>query len=630
MNPNSKPDSPAGLFRQRPLLVSIALVILVTVAGLFLFSKPRNGSSTAYFEVKRGNFLISIVEGGSLEALREVSIRSQVEGSARVVTLAKEGTYVKEGDLLVELDSSAAQDQVNTQEIATEKARLALIQAQEQLAIQRSQTNSDITAAAIALDLAEIDLQKFIEGDLAQQRRQLELDVDTYQEQLTVDAERYHYSTNLLAAGFETKAKADADRLTWMRTRKNLEQATNALWMFETFDRNKLLTQYESKVEEARKEMDRVVAQSRAKIAQYEADLLTQERTLRLNEDKLDRDRKNLAACKIQAPSPGLVVYPVGESRFSQESMIEEGATVRYRQELIKLPDTSSMKLTIKVHESHVGKVRPGQPAYVVLDPLPDQRFIGHVSKVALLPNTSDRWSNPNLKVYNTEILISDPLPDTVKPGVSAKAEVIITNLIDVLTVPVQAVTTLRGQPVVYLAGSPPTAVPVEVGMFNTKFIQITGGVAAGDRVLLAPPLDSQPADIEGNIMQDGEPVPTNTVVVASMAPEPAATAAPADSNTQGPRGGNREEMIRRFDKNGDGELDDEERTAMRGQFGGNGAGGGFNREEMIKRLDKNGDGTVDDEERAAAMREFGGRSRGGGESGGGGGNRPGAPDGTR
>lgn len=75
---------------------------------------------------------------------------------------------------------------------------------------------------------------------------------------------------------------------------------------------------------------------------------------------------------------------------------------------------------------------------------------------------------------------------------------------------------------------------------------------------------------------------------------------------------------MKQFDKNGDGELDETERTAMRetmaarfgaqgGQGRQGGQGGGFNREEMMKRFDKNGDGELDESERAAMRAEFGG-----------------------
>src|SRR6185503_13087636 len=129
------------------------------------------------------------------------------------------------------------------------------------------------------------------------------------------------------------------------------------------------------------------------------------------------------------------------------ESLIEGGATVRNRQELIKLPDLSRMKVTVKVHESHVNMVRPGLPAFVILDSNPDQRYAGTVEKVAPLPDTQSRFGNPNLKVYNTEIYLNETLAN-IKPGVSAKAEIVITNIADAISVPVQAITTFRGKQV--------------------------------------------------------------------------------------------------------------------------------------------------------------------------------------
>jgi hypothetical protein len=257
------------------------------------------------------------------------------------------------------------------------------------------------------------------------------------------------------------------------------------------------------------------------------------------------------------------------------------------------------MKLTVKIHESHINMISPGQPAYIVLDSMPDQRFRGHVSKVGLLPDTTSRWGNPNLKVYATEILVTDKLPD-VKPGVSARAEVIITNLHNVISVPLQAVTTRQGKPVVYLAnGDDSRPQEVQVGLYNTKFIEITSGLKEGDRILLSPPFDAQQRDLGGAIVNDGEEVALTNVVDSAKAGaqraiqegENGATPGipvdgPSDDSARprsnrgeqsgdNPTGGNRgqrpnfEEMRKQFDKNGDGELDETERQAMREAFGG-------------------------------------------------------------
>jgi len=64
----------------------------------------------------------------------------------------------------------------------------------------------------------------------------------------------------------------------------------------------------------------------------------------------------------------------------------------------------------------------------------------------------------------------------------------------------------------------------------------------------------------------------------------------------------NREELIKRFDKNGDGKLDEDEKAAAHKAMRKEGGGGGNDRyKELLRRFDKNGDGRLDDAERAEA-----------------------------
>jgi HlyD family secretion protein len=432
--------------KARPkLAVGIGLAVLVV--AVMIFARPGPPAQTlSCYETKRGDFLVSVVEGGTLEAVDEVSIRSEVEGTARILFIVPEGSNVKKGDLLVELDSSSSEDQVNLQQINVEKAQFALVQAEQQLDIQKSVVESEIQAATLKLEFAESDLEKFTKGQALQTERNAQIDITNVLETLQIDQERLNWSEKLYKQGFETKGNLDKDRLTASQTRLKLEQAQKALWMVETFDNPKTKRSLEAALQEARENLDRVKLQDDRKLAQYSADVESQKKTLALSQDKLDRDKKQLLATKIYAPQDGLVVYAgSGGGHWSNESMIEEGAVVRNRQEIIKLPDVSEMKVQVKIHESHINQIALGQPAFVVLDSLPDQRYRGTVSKVAPLPDSSSRWGNPDLKVYATEIVINDKLPD-IKPGVSARAEVLITNLENVLSVPIQAVTTRKGQ----------------------------------------------------------------------------------------------------------------------------------------------------------------------------------------
>jgi HlyD family secretion protein len=601
--------------RQHPVLSTVAGFGIVLLALLLVSTARPPPQQFSYYEVKRGDFLISIIEGGTVQAVNEEVIRNEVEGTARIIFIVPEGSYVKKGDLLVELDSSASQDAVNQQQINVEKAQFSVIQAQQQLDIQKSTVDSEIKAAKLRVEFAQSDLKKYAEGEALQARRNAQIEITNVLESLQIAEERLRWSEKLYKDGFETKGNLDKDRLTFSQTTLRLEQARKALELLETFDNPKKQRELEAALQEAKENLDRVKLQGDRKLAQFTADVESQKKTLELSEAKLARDKKQLAATKIYAPQDGLVVYGSAEGggHFSSESMIEEGAVVRNRQELIRLPDVSEFKLKVKIHESHINQVQVGQPAFVVLDSMPDQRFRGMVKKVAPLPDSQSRWGNPDLKVYATEILLTDKLPD-VKPGVSARAEVVITNLANVLTVPIQAVTTRKGKQVIFLASAPEEPVPVTVGMYNSKFIEITSGLKDGDRVMLSPPFDSKDKDLGGGIIAQGETPPKGATNLLPRGMENGNRSQPGTPTTGGEGTLSGGEGRRQFNQEGARGGDDSQRDGMRSGKRGRAGGEPFsgsrtNREEMLKRFDTNGDGNLDESE-LAAMREQSGRGR--------------------
>lgn len=628
MNSTNSTQPVFGWIRQKPVLFGlIVLAVVAGVAAIIKSSQPAPQESN-YYEVKRGDFLISIVEGGNIQAVNEVAVRSEVEGTARIIFIVPEGSTVKKGQLVVELDSSAATDAVNQQQINVEKAQFALIQAEQQLAIQKSTVDSEIAAANLKVEFAQTDLRKYVEGELEQTRRNAEIEITNVVENLQIAEERLEWSIKLEKNGYETKANLDKDRLAVSQTKLKLEQARKALELLENFDFPKKKRELEAAKQKANEDLDRVKLEGDRRLAQYTADLETQKKTLDLSMTKLERDKKQLKSAMIYAPQDGLVVYGGGgdDRRFSSESMIEEGAVVRNRQEIIKLPDVSEMKLTVKIHESHINQIRLDQPAYVVFDSMPDRRFQGVVNKVAPLPDNQSRFGNPNLKVYATEILINDKLPN-IKPGVSARAEIVVTNLQKVLTVPIQAVTTRKGKQVVYLAGSPPQYTPVTVGMYNIKFIEILSGLKEGDRVLLSPPMDTQEKDLAGAIIAEGDNMPvasgTNRLARPSRSSRDSggdldprlpgtdpSSAGPSDIGSG--RGPNARSGMGRGATPGAVNAGSSEGGETRGPGAGRegGARGGFGGRtmppEILKQFDANGDGQLDETERAAMREQFG------------------------
>lgn len=500
--------------RKRPLIAGGSAVALLLLLVLIISAarKPKT-TETAYHTVKRGDFLISIVEGGTLKAVNEVTVRSELEGSAPIISIVKEGTFVKKGDLLVELDSSDLTERLTQQDITTQSSQFAYVQAKEALAIQKSVNDSNIKDAELKLDIAKDDLEKYRDGDTPQLRRTGQNDIMLAEEDLKRAQEHLDWTKKLSAKDFASKSEVETDELTVKRAQVKLDQAQESLRLMEKYDFPKTLRLRQSSVDQAQVELMRIKQRAHAQEAQAEAELESKQRSLEFNEKKLDHYKEQLEFTKITAPQDGMVIY--SSSANSRSSyLIEEGATIRQKQDIIILPDISQMMLDVRVHESHVAQIKPGQRAYVTIDSVPDKRFRASVRKVALLPDSQSRYYNPNMKVYPTEIVIEDQLPD-LKPGVSGRAEIVITNLPNVLTVPIQAVTSSRGQQVCFVKnGDQIDRVAVEVGMYNDKFIEVQKGLKEGDTVLLSALSTSDAMDLSGSIVRADE-VDTNETQVA-------------------------------------------------------------------------------------------------------------------
>jgi HlyD family secretion protein len=498
--------------------VVVGLVLLLVGYGVVRSFTKSGPAQVTYHPVKRSDFLISIVEGGTVKAVREVTVRSELEGTARILSIMPEGTYAKKGDLLVELDSADLRERLNAQEVVRQNSQFAFVQAKESLSIQKSLIESNVKDAELVVEFAGSDLEKYKEGDWPQQRRLVETKITVAQEELQRARDRNNYTIQLEKKGYATKTELEADSLAAKLKEFAVAQYSEELHLLTKYDYPKAIRKMESKLDQARLELQRLKQRSAAAIASYEEDLNTKQKTLDLQQTRLQQMKEQLNLTKIFAPQDGLVIYASSSSPGSG-ILIEEGATVRQKQDLIKLPDISQMLVEVRVHESHVQKIKPGLSAYVTIDSIPDKQFRGTVRKVGVLPDSTSRYYNPNLKVYATEVLIEEGLPPDLKPGISGRAEIIITNLVNVLTVPIQAVTTVKGQQVVFVEkGSGHVAVPVGAGLYNDRLIEIKSGLSEGQRVLLSPQSASDNIDLSGSIVahEEKKSEATNTAGEAS------------------------------------------------------------------------------------------------------------------
>jgi len=504
---NSKAN---GASRKPFKLIGVAVLVVVAATAVIWLKAVRGSedpaATMATFVAKRGPLMISVLESGAIKAKEQEVIRNEVEGRTTLISIVPEGTYVHEGDLLVELDVSTLTDNRIDQDIRVRNADASYVNARESLEITKSQAQSDIEVAELKLRFAKLDLEKYTDpnGEYRNQLDSARNDITLAEEELTRAEETLTWSEKLNAEKYLSLTELQGDRLTRNRAKVKLDVARNNLTLLENFTYVQQLEQLQSDVKQAEAELDRTKAKARANIVQAEADKLAKEQELKRQQDKLDKFDAQIKKATILSPAEGMVVYATSSrGGFGRQDRqpLADGVEVYERQELIYIPKSSSSVAEVDVHEASLDKVRSGLPAVVTVDALPGKKFIGTVARIAPLPNAQSMWMNPDLKVYTTNINLETDDPG-LRSGMSCKAEIIVEQHEDTVYVPVQSVLRVGGQPTVFVVKDGVVEErKVEIGLDNNSMIIIRKGLSEGEVVQLTPPLKAA-------TMEPGERIP--------------------------------------------------------------------------------------------------------------------------
>ena len=204
-----------------------------------------------------------------------------------------------------------------------------------------------------------------------------------------------------------------------------------------------------------------------------------------------------LSKASLRAPFSGRVTglkAEVGETAIPGISNLP-GAT------LMALSDMSIILAEVRVNESEVVRLRKGLAAQVTVESLPGKVFHGTVSEVA----TGTDSTGADASLYRVKIALQGAPQDLgrLRPGMSARAVIVTQEVKGAMRVALQAVlereiTQEEAQKQGLLAPASRNVVMVckgikaeernvQVGIANSQFFQLLGGLSEGERVLTGP-----------------------------------------------------------------------------------------------------------------------------------------------
>lgn len=219
----------------------------------------------------------------------------------------------------------------------------------------------------------------------------------------------------------------------------------------------------------------------------------------------------------IAAEIPGVIVrlsVEEGENVLAGD-LYNEGSPI------VVIADLSEMEAQILVDETEVVKVRTGQKAEVEVDAFPDRKLEGEVFEVGNSAYNAGPLGSQEAKDFRVRILLGE-VPESLRPGLSARAEVQTDRREDAVAVPIAALTirdpreeqakaegrrTKRGSGEAAAAAGDTTEaqetrekegvfavrdgravfVEVETGIAGEKDFEVLSGLSDGDEIVQGP-----------------------------------------------------------------------------------------------------------------------------------------------
>ena len=449
--------------RRGAVKIVVFLVLAVAVCGFAGYTWWQSKGSGMYsastdepilYEAASGPFDHIVLEQGEIESSSNNEVKCEVKGrggsGTPILSLIAEGAYVKKGDKLCQLDSSALDQDVKNQRIVVSTAE------------------STVISSEAAVSKAAIAKQEYLEGTYQTEQKTILSEIALAQQGLR-KAELSLQSAERLAAKGTLKAlQIESEQFSVQNAQGTLESAQRKLGVLDKLTKEKMLVQLNSDIETAR--------------AKLESD----RSTLIEEKEKLQEIQAQIKACVVLAPADGQVVYAnrMG-GRGGSDFTVAAGALVREQQTIFLLPDPARMQVKARVNESRITLIREGMPVKINVGAAADE-LLGRVIKVNKYAEQGNMWG-PTVKEYLVIVQIFEP-PQEIRTGMTAEVRVFVEQIASTVQLPVQAVYEVKKHHFALVkAGDEWETREIKIGATNDKFVTVESGIVEQENVVLDP-----------------------------------------------------------------------------------------------------------------------------------------------
>jgi HlyD family secretion protein len=403
-----------------------AFILFFLFTFLVLSCKGKKDSGVITFQIKKSDYVESIIVPGTIQAVVNVPVMPprSMYGQMTVIRLAADGANVKKGDTICVLTVKELESLYNAMKIDNEKLAAELKKTVADNALNISLLEAQLAASEVQLKISSLD------------SLQMKFATETQQKLLTLEMRKALIEKQKLEKKLAATKIIGQTGIRQMNAR--IIQQKMQVQQFE--DQIKAMT---------------IIAQREGVVMRTESPVFT----------------------IMSMSGSGTIGGP-----------IREGSVLMMNTPVLQFPDLRKMQISAEVAESDFKKIEKGQKVFINVDAANKLATTGKVNRKSLIGKTMQRRSDSKVKFY--EVIIDvDSCHLKMKPGLSAECKITLKEAHDTVFIPTVAIFERDNSKVVYVNKKDKfEPVRVGTGLSGSSHTIITSGLKGDEIIALSEP----------------------------------------------------------------------------------------------------------------------------------------------
>lgn len=459
----------------------------------FLFWKSRQSDDAVKYEtyqVKPITASRSILARGILQCSETTPAIVKTRG--RITELLPQGTPVKKGDILFQIDDSSAREEIENQESSLHTTELSLVRLNTQRDLVEFQETQTINLRKAQLDHAILEEKMELAEPLPRDRRIMEIEEELAQLNLEEAQDNYDREHRLFTKQYISASALEPFEQKLENAKATLDELLlqNKLKKKGPTDERKV--ELNMAVRRARANMERMEKRKERRVNDIMAQIEAEERELKVIKHRIAYSENEIAQAAVKANSDGL--FKVRTYRdWTSGGLIKEisvGEEKRQQDVVGDVIDPTRMEVKLVVNEADYHYLKEGMKVKLSMPAIAEKTFEGTLKQLGAIGRDRNRVDPTALDSGDSEIsmfnanIAFDGQGVIFHPGMSALIEIIIEQSQDHILIPRSAVKQDdNGQFQVILTDH--STKTVEGTYFNDMYFAIREGLAQGDYILV-------------------------------------------------------------------------------------------------------------------------------------------------